>query len=112
MSGQQRKAPLKGDALVNKVALIVIEIIFVALIFAYIPDYIAGYASKIYFIIFEITAINIPIQIRISINSGSSKQGDKAVHSILVMHPRCHLFRKSRKRRENINYLRKLGQVF
>ena len=73
MSGEQRKAPLKGDALVNKVALIVIEIICVALIFGYISDYIAGYASKIYFIIFEITAILTAIIIPITYKTRPSK---------------------------------------
>ena len=73
MSVEQRKAPLKGDALVNKVALIVIEIICVALIFGYISDYIAGYASKIYFIIFEITAILTAIIIPITYKTRPSK---------------------------------------
>ena len=73
MSVEQRKAPLKGDALVNKVALIVIEIICVALIFGYISDYIAGYASKIYFIIFEITAILTAIIIPVTYKTRPSK---------------------------------------
>lgn len=54
---KQKKAQLKGDALVNKVALILIEIINIALIFGYISDFFAGNASVGYFVTFEAAAI-------------------------------------------------------
>lgn len=57
MDSMGRRNVLKGDALVNKVVLIIIEIICAALIFGYISDYVAGYSKKSYFIVFEIAAI-------------------------------------------------------
>ena len=53
----ENKQTLKGDALVNKVVLIVIEIINCALIFGYISDYLTGTAPLSYFVVFEIAAI-------------------------------------------------------
>jgi len=51
------KKVLKGEALVNKVALIVIEIINLALIFGYISDFATGTAGLVYFIVFEVAAV-------------------------------------------------------
>jgi len=51
------KNELKGDALVNKVVLIVMEIINVALILGFVSDYLTGTSSLAYFVIFEISAI-------------------------------------------------------
>ncbi len=53
-----KKGPLKGDALVNKVVLIVMEIINTALIFGYISDFLTGTSTLLYFVIFEIAAIS------------------------------------------------------
>ena len=57
MTGKDKRWVLKGDALVNKVVLIIIEVICAALIFGYISDYMAGYSKKSYFIVFELVAI-------------------------------------------------------
>ena len=57
MSKEHNKKPLKGDALVNKVALIVIEVISIALILGYISDFLVGNASIVYFVVFEIAAV-------------------------------------------------------
>lgn len=48
---------LKGDALVNKVALIIIEIINTALILGYISDYLTGTSTLGYFVTFEAAAL-------------------------------------------------------
>lgn len=53
-----KKESLKGDALVNKVALIIIEIINAALILGYISDFQSGNAPLAYFVLFEIAAIS------------------------------------------------------
>lgn len=52
-----KKEIIKGDALVNKVALIIIEIINISLILGYISDYMTGTSSLWYFVVFEICAV-------------------------------------------------------
>ncbi len=54
--GKEKKV-LKGDALVNKVVLIIMEIINVSLILGYISDFLNESASIVYFVVFEIAAV-------------------------------------------------------
>lgn len=54
---EKEKKVLKGDALVNKVVLIVMEIINIALIFGYISDFLTGTSPLAYFVIFELAAV-------------------------------------------------------
>lgn len=53
----EEKKALKGDALVNKVVLIIMEIINISLIGGYISDYFTGTSSLLYFVVFEIAAV-------------------------------------------------------
>lgn len=55
---ENKKVELKGDALVNKVTLIIIEIINTALILGYLSDFASGNAAVPYFVTFEVAAIS------------------------------------------------------
>lgn len=57
MSEYTKKRRLEGDALVNKVALIILEIINASLFFGYISDYMAGNATAVYFALVEAATI-------------------------------------------------------
>jgi len=54
---EKTRNQLTGDALVNKVALIVIQVINIALIFGYEADYLTGTSKLWYFLTFEVAAI-------------------------------------------------------
>ena len=52
-----QKESLKGDALVNRVVLLVMEVITFTMMLGYMSDYSAGNTSLRYFLIFELAAV-------------------------------------------------------
>ncbi len=62
---KKQKKQLTGDALVNKVALIIFEVIVWALILGYISDYLTGTAPFLYFVAFEAVALTSSLTVAI-----------------------------------------------
>ncbi len=83
---KNEKIELKGDALVNKVVLIVIEIINIALIFGYISDYMTGTSTLAYFISFEIAAIATAIIVPVMYKKNPDKMRYIAIMCFLVVY--------------------------
>jgi len=69
----REKKKLKGNALVNKVALIVIEVICWALILGYVSDFMAGNSTVVYFALFEVAAILTAIVVPITYKAKPAK---------------------------------------